>query len=456
MKREITQLLLDWKLRKNRKPLLLRGARQVGKTFVVEQFANEYFENYVKVNPEEKPELKSLFKEKSPESIIRELSVLFNIDIKSGKTLLFIDEIQSCPEAIVSLRYFYEKLPDLHVIAAGSLLDHTLNEMKLSMPVGRIEFIHVHPMNFREFLWALSETRLSEYLENFSFETGIIEAVHKKLLEYLKYYMYVGGMPEAVKVYAESGNLIEVERVHNSIITSLQYDFAKYGNRNQLLHLTSVFRYTGQHPMNRLKYVKIDKEVRSTYLKEAVQKLEMSRILHLVKHTASPGIPLTKYIKDDVYKTLFLDVGLANSISKIQLIDPVNILNINEGAMAEQFVGQELLTLQPAYQEPSLFYWEKEGKNVSAEIDFLFQHKNVVYPVEVKAGKKGTLKSLHSYLYEKKIKTGIRFNTDMPSVGTFSTKVRVGNNYEELEYKLISLPLYMIQQLPGIIDSEEQ
>jgi uncharacterized protein len=454
MKRDIIQLFLDWKKQKNRKPLLLRGARQVGKTYAVEQFAKENFTNYIKVNLEEKPELKSMFKDNNPQKILSEMSVLYNIDIVNGKTLLFIDEIQSCPEAIVSLRYFYEQIPELHVIAAGSLLDHTLNEIKLPMPVGRIEFCHMYPMNFREFLWAISETKLTEYLEKFTFEGGISEAIHKKLMELLRYYIFVGGMPEAVKVFAENHKLTDIERVHNNILTSLQYDFAKYGSRNQQQHLTNTLRYIGQHPGNRIKYVNIDKETRSINLKEAIRKLELSRVIHLVKHSGSPGVPLTKHVNDDVFKALFLDLGLSNSMSKIQLTDPQNILTINEGAIAEQYAGQELLSLQPAYSEPALFYWVREEKNADAEVDFLYQHKNTIFPVEVKAGKTGTLRSMHIFLYEKKLKTGIRFNTDLPSVGKFTTKVRSGNKSGDITYKLLSLPLYLISQLPRLLDDE--
>lgn len=452
MKREIIQLFCEWKQSKNRKPLMLRGARQVGKTYAVEMFAKEQFFNYVCVNLEERSELKSLFNDNNPKKIVNELSVVFGIDIVPGKTLLFIDEIQSCPEAIVALRYFYEKMPELHIIAAGSLLDHTLNEMKLSMPVGRIEFCNMHPLSFKEFLMALSENRLVDYLDKFTFKTGISEAVHRKLLDLIRYYIFTGGMPEAVRVYVEKQKLNELEKVHSSILLSLQYDFAKYGNRNQMQHLASAFKYIGQHPANRIKYVNIDKEVRSANIKEAIRKLEMSRLINLVKHSGSHGVPLTKHVKEDIFKALFLDIGLSNNMSSIQLTDPLNLLTTNEGAIAEQFAGQELLTLLPAYLEPELFYWVREEKNADAEVDFLFQHKNIIYPIEVKAGKSGKLKSMHVFLFEKKLRTGIRFNTDIPSIGTFKTRVISKTKNAELTYQLLSLPLYLINQLPRLLD----
>jgi len=455
MKRDIIQLLTEWKTRANRKPLLVRGARQVGKTFIINEFGAQQFANTVSINLEESPEFKSVFKTNNPKSIIQELSVLKNMDIVPGQTLLFIDEIQACPEAIVSLRYFYEQLPELHVIAAGSLLDHTLSEIQLSMPVGRVEFCYMHPMSFSEFLQALSEDKLLVYISAFTFGEPFSEAIHLKLLDLMRYYIFIGGMPEAVKAFVESQKLLDIERIQSSILTSLKYDFAKYGSRSQQRHLISVLNYVAQNTGKKIKYVNIDKEVRSANLKEAFYKLEMSRVVSLVKHTASAGIPLTTHLNPDVFKAFFLDIGLANHLCKMQLIDPLNMLTINEGALAEQFACQELLTLTTPFDEPQLYYWVRDEKNANAEIDFILQHNNLTYPVEVKAGKTGTLKSMHVYLLEKKLKTGIRLNTDMPSLGEFSTKVRSGTIHAEITYKLLSLPLYMSSQLPRLLSKSQ-
>ena len=177
----------------------------------------------------------------------------------------------------------------------------------------------------------------------------------------------------------------------------------------------------------------------------------MSRVINLVKHTSSAGVPLSTHLNQEVFKAYFLDIGLANHLSKIQLIDPLKILTINEGAIAEQFVNQELLSLATSFDNPQLYYWVRDEKNANAEIDFLFQHNNNVYPIEVKAGKTGTLKSMHVYLFEKKIKMGIRFNTNLPTIGTFKAKVRSGEINAEIEYTLLSLPLYMINQLPRLL-----
>jgi predicted AAA+ superfamily ATPase len=311
----------------------------------------------------------------------------------------------------------------------------------------------MHPMSFREFLWAISENKLADYIDTFNFSHPFSEAIHKKLLDVMRNYIFIGGMPEAVKVFVDNQKLIEVERVHSSILTSLQYDFAKYGSKSQQRHLSGVLNYVAQNTGKKIKYVNIDKEIRSVNLKEAFYKLEMSRVVTLVKHTASAGVPLTTHINSDIFKAFFLDIGLANHVCKIQLIDPLSIFTINEGALAEQFAAQELLTVVTSFDEPQLYYWVREEKNANAEVDFLFQNNNLVYPIEVKAGKTGTLKSMHVYLFEKKLKTGIRLNTDIPSLGKFTTKVRSGSTNSEITFQLLSLPLYMANQLPRLLNS---
>lgn len=199
-------------------------------------------------------------------------------------------------------------------------------------------------------------------------------------------------MPEAVNQYIKTNDLLEVTRVHNNILTSLKYDFAKYGNRNQQQSLLTVLNYIAQNAGKKIKYVNIDKEIRFANLKEALYKLEMSRLITIAKYTSSPGVPLTTNMKDDIYKAYFLDTGLANHLSKIQLLDNIpQIMTINEGVLAEQFVAQELVTQNPPFIDPDLFYWLREEKNANAEVDFIFQHRNKIYPLEVKSGKNRNL-----------------------------------------------------------------
>jgi predicted AAA+ superfamily ATPase len=453
MEREIIHSLVDWKDRKTRKPLLIRGARQVGKTYTIEHFARNHFSNILNINLESQKELYSVFSKKKIGSLITELSLYFDEEIVPGETLLFIDEIQSCPKAIALLRYFYEEMPELHVIAAGSLLDHTLSEMKYSMPVGRIEFLYMYPLSFKEFLIVLGEQKLISYLEAYKPGDDFSELVHRKLLEYLRIYFFVGGMPEAVELYISDKKLIETSRVHNNIITSLKYDFAKYGTSKQQEFLELVMLYSAKNVGKKVKYSNINKDIRSVNLKGAFRKLELSRIIHLVRFSNAGGVPISDNLKDDIFKPLFFDIGLVNSIGNIQLVNIQKLITMNEGALAEQFIGQELLTVEKPYIDSRLYYWMREKKNANAEVDYLFQQNNNIFPVEVKAGKTGSLKSLHVFLLEKKLKTGIRFNLDMPNFGKLSTKVRIGNSTENLNYNLISLPLYMCFVLPKIIDS---
>ncbi len=452
MKRDILQYLREWKNRKNRNPLILRGARQVGKTYIIEEFAKNEFRNLLNINLEEKPELKKLFFDNNVIRIITELSILFNEDISYGNTLLFIDEIQICPEAIQSLRYFKEKLPELHVICAGSLLDHTLNEMNLPMPVGRVEFMYMYPMSFKEFLMAVNQKRLISYIEEFDFSEQYSEVIHNQILQYLRYYFFIGGMPEIVKSFAEENKLSEIQRIHQNILTSFQYDFAKYGTRKQQEYLQIILRYCGRNPGRKIKYSSIDKNVRSAFLKESVRKLELSRIIHTVIHTNAQKVPLAKYSRDNVYKTIFLDIGFVNHFNQIDLIDLKDLITDNEGVLAEQFAGQEMLAQSEPWLNPQLYYWIREEKSSNAEIDYIFQHKNRIYPLEVKAGKTGILKSMHIYLYEKKLKTGIRFNMDRPSLGKFTTGINIANKKSELSWSLLSLPLYMVSELKRILD----
>ncbi|NCA86508.1 MAG: DUF4143 domain-containing protein [Clostridia bacterium] len=452
IERDITVKLIDWKQRTNRKPLIIRGARQVGKTWAIENFAKNHFNNYLKINLEEQKGLSKIFEKKDSQSILDELSVFFNITITAGKTLLFFDEIQAVPEAIVNLRYFYEQNPALHIIAAGSLLDHTLDEMKSSMPVGRVEFSNMFPLSFIEFLNACGEHRLVDYLQNFTFEKPFSELIHSKALEYLRLYYFIGGMPEAVATYLEEKNLIDTGRVHGSIVTTLRYDFGKYGSRKEQQILQEVMDFSANNVGRRFKYISVNANLRSEEIKLAFQKLSLSRIIYLINRTLASGVPLAAHIKQNNFKPLFIDIGLANHIGNIQLVSPEDLTTINEGALAEQFIGQELLTLSVPYLDPALFYWSREAKNSNAELDYLFQHNNKIFPIEVKAGKSGTLKSLHVFLHEKNLKTGIRFNTDMPSYGQLTAKVRTGKSDCEIEYGLVSLPLYMCHRLPDMLN----
>jgi len=452
MHRTTLEFLKIWKQRKNHKPLIVRGARQVGKTFLVKMFASE-FETFVEINFEENPEYKDIFTSNDVESIIQNISLTKGLKISEGTSLLFLDEIQMCPEAITTLRYFYEKKPGLHVIAAGSLLDHVLNNLKLPMPVGRVEFLYMYPMSFHEFLIAMGEDLLVEFLNDYKIENEISVVVHKKLLKLLRIYFFVGGMPEAVKTHIDTSDFLEVERVHESILMSMEIDFAKYAGNGDQQNLRSVLKYIPRGIGKKMKWAAIDNSVKSTNLKQAFEKLERSRVIHRVSATSTVEIPLNQNIKQNVFKPLYADIGLARHILGVRLIDPEKLMLINEGEMAEQFIGQQLLCRKPEFIDRELYYWVREKADSNAEIDYLFEYFNQVLPVEVKAGKTGTLKSLHVFMKEKNKALALRFNADLPGKTDVKTSLKMKNTIEQVDYKLISLPLYLVNYVDNILDN---
>jgi uncharacterized protein len=454
MKRTIELHLSNWKHSTLRKPLIIRGARQVGKTYTVEKFAKEHYTHFLRINLEQDKGLGALFENLQPQQIINELSALYQVPFVDGETLLFIDEIQAAPKAIASLRYFFEQKPSIHVIAAGSLLDHTLNEIQYAMPVGRVEFAFMYPLTFGEFLEAIHENGLVGAIDRYSLNEPFGQAVHKRISEMLRLFFFIGGMPEAVAYYARHKDLAGVERIHASLLQSVQYDFARYGTRKQQELLLGVLHYVAHNIGKKVKYAHIDRGVHSNLLKDAFIKLEMSRIIHLVRHTGSTSVPIAQWQDHDVFKPVFMDIGLVNHLAGIKLIDLPNLMTAFEGALAEQFVMQELMAGGEPYFERKLNYWIREAKNSNAEIDCLFQIGNEVYPIEIKAGKRGTLKSLHVFLAEKQKKTGIRLNMDAPNIGRdLSASVNLPNR-KQLTYDLVSLPLYFAGRLIEIMTDQ--
>lgn len=447
MYRKIEKYLADWKDSSYRKPLVIRGGRQVGKTYTIDKFARNNFKHYLKINLEQERNLQNVFESLQPQQIINELTALYQVPIVDGDTLLFIDEIQVSPQAIVALRYFYEQKPGLHIISAGSLLDITLNEMKYSMPVGRVDFAFMYPMTFYEFLAAINENGLVKAINEFAPNEKFSMAIHNRILELLRLYFFVGGMPEVVAYYINEKDLSGIERIHSGLIQSIQFDFAKYGTRKQQEYLKDVLHYVANNIGKKVKYSNVSTNIHSSILKDAFIKLEMSRIIHLVRHTRSTSVPITQLQDNDVFKPVFLDIGMLNHIAGIKLTDLDNLITAFEGTLAEQFVLQELIAGSKPYHEQKLNYWIREAKNSNAEIDCLLQIGNSAYPIEVKAGKRGTLRSLHVFLAEKSKKTGIRLNLDSPSIGKELQALVNIPGRDNLKYNLVSLPLYFAGRL---------
>ena len=451
MKRLAEKDLIDWKDRVGRKPLIVRGARQVGKTHLVEAFGKSCFPSVLTVNLEQKEDLHVLFNRMEAKRITQELSLYFNQPVVPGQTLLFLDEIQACPKAIACLRYFHEEMPDLHVVAAGSLLDFSLREFTHSVPVGRIEYLHLHPLTFQEFLLAAGEEALANHLERYQIGDDLGDAVRVKLGDLLRIYFFVGGMPSPVAAYTERHDLLEVQRILASISTTLQDDFAKYGTRAQQRNMRQVLRYIPRNIGRKVRYVNISRDARADELRTALELLELSRIVTLVRHSSANGIPLGAEASESHFKPLLLDIGLCNNLCGLSLPDAAELLTVQEGGLAEQFVGQELRSLGPAFEEHPLFYWHREAKNANAEVDYLWAHEANVIPVEVRAGTSGSLKSLQVFLAEKERNFAVRLNMDRPSLGSFSAAVGGQGGVRNVSYTLLSVPLYLAGQLDRLL-----
>ena len=452
MKRDALKDLDGWFDRKNRKPLIIRGARQVGKTSLVRMFAESRFENLVEINFDLNPEKATLFASRDVEQIIQLLEVDLDADIIPGKTLLFLDEIQSAPEVIPLLRYFYEKLPELHVIAAGSLLEFVLTEHTFSMPVGRIEYLFMGPMSFSEFLTANGKEKLRAFLADYQLGAPLPQSIHETLLGLVKVYCIVGGMPAAVKAYAQSGDLRLASREQNSILQTYRDDFSKYGNRINTRLLGTVFTAIPRLVGQKIKYVNIDRNERAKPLADCIEMLEMARVIYGVVHSAGNGIPLGAETNAKDRKPLFLDVGLlccALGLKATDLHQAESLILVNSGAVAEQFTGQHLLYAEESYAEPKLYYWNRERRSSSSEVDYLFAHGTQVVPIEIKAGKVGSLKSLHVFAAEKGIARAVRFNTDVPSRCMISSAVA---SKQSEPFELISLPLYLTGETNRLLD----
>jgi len=446
MKRQAELFLSEWMTRAGRKPLVLRGARQVGKTFLIENWGRAQFNSVLKVDLERERDLHGLFSRTDPKQLLEELTLLKGQTVVPGGTLLFLDEIQACPPALAMLRYFFELTPDLHVIAAGSLLDFAMREFEHSMPVGRIEFLHLHPMSFEEFLEAVEGSALASHLGRISLAEPVSEAMQRKLLEALRRYFFVGGMPEAVRVYVEGQDLLEVQRVQTALVQTVQEDFAKYGPRRLHELLRKTYRHVAENVGRKLKLVNISREERSAEVRRAIELLTLTRVVHLVYHTSANGLPLGAERDERHFKPLFLDVGLVNRMCGLDLVAAEELITVNEGALAEQFVGQELLCAAASFEDPQLFYWGREARNANAEVDFVISRHQDILPVEVKAGKTGTLRSLFQFLHDKKRNHAVRLHLRPPALESLKLP-----GDESRTVQLLSLPLYLAGQLDRLL-----
>ncbi len=456
MQRRQLQFLSAWLRNKNRKPLIIRGARQVGKSTLVELFARQYKQTLRNVNLERHPELSNIFSDKDPEQIIQQIEFLPNMGSISNDTLLFLDEIQAVPEAIPALRYFYEDMPEFPVVSAGSLLEFAMADHAFSMPVGRIQYLHMGPMTFSEFLLAMDEERLQNFIHHYEPDQEIGEIVHQRLLHLLRSYYYIGGMPEAVAVFVDSRSYKDVSEVHNSIIETYRDDFPKYAGSRNLNRMLNVFNFAARNVGVKIKYSTISPRDQSVTIKKDIELLAMARVIGKVIHSHCSGLPLQADLEEKVYKLLFLDIGLMNAICGLDwrsISQMEEIKLINQGAIAEQFIGQHLQAILADKPNRELNYWLREGRSSNAELDFVIGIGGNIIPIEVKSGATGTLKSLHQFMGTKQAPLAIRFDTNLPTVHQIDTVININKQRKQIRYPLISLPLYLVERLEPIVNS---
>ncbi|HXK81872.1 MAG TPA: AAA family ATPase [Bacteroidales bacterium] len=420
MEREIFEDLLKWKESDTKKPLLLRGARQVGKTYIVRKLGR-LFSNFVEVNFESEPEISSFFKGNLlPDNICSKLSVYYNDSIIDGKTLLFFDEIQACPEAIKSLRFFYERRPNLHVIAAGSLLEFALKNLS-SFGVGRIRSLFMYPLSFNEFLKAAGKDSLLKIKLSSSIKNRQDEIFHKKLTEMFVKFLITGGMPEVVSTYLTTDDITKTQRVLDDIIISLEDDFAKYSKRVNIARLKDVFMSILFQTGTKFNITGSSVSGNFEQKKEALEMLVMAGLCYKVYHSSANGVPLAAEKNEKKFKIIFFDTGILQRSLHLKLGDFLvadSLEMINKGNIVEQYVGLEYVKACHRFTKPELFYWQREKRGSSAEVDYLIEKNNKIIPVEVKSGIHGKMQSLFMFLKLKQHTNGIR--TSLENFNSYS------------------------------------
>jgi predicted AAA+ superfamily ATPase len=411
LSRKIDRDLLEWMREKRRKPLLLRGARQVGKSSAVRHLAKR-FEHYLEIDFESDTAARALFErgDLNPKRICEELALKYGIPIIPGKTLLFLDEIQGCLRAISSLRYFYEKYGELHVIAAGSLLEFALQELP-SFGVGRIRSIYMYPMSFFEFLSACKYDMLLDAIRNANRRKPLSEPIHQKALDFLRRFLIIGGMPEVVSAYVDKNDLLKCQNILADLTDTLRSDFAKYKAKAPTLQISAVFDSVSDQMGKKFVYANVSGDYSHRELKMAMELLKLSGLVIPVTHTSANGLPLGAGINIKKQKMLMFDTGVFLRLQGLPLADVLlsdDFSLVNKGSVAELFVGLELLKASSCYMHKDLYYWHRESKNSNAEVDYVIPRWPKIVPVEVKSGTKGAMQSMRLFMQEKNSPLGIR------------------------------------------------
>lgn len=434
MKRKIMESLSAWKRQSKRKPLVLMGARQVGKTFVLKKFGEAEYVNTVYLNFEDNPRLGKLFDAGlDPKMILKALTIEMNVEILEGKTLLIFDEVQECPNALNSLKYFCEMAPNQHIVAAGSLLGVKLAHMK-GFPVGKVQFLTLYPLSFLEFLEALNEVRLKQFIDELETIEPLPPNLHEKLVMHFKEYLFVGGLPEAVAEYIASQNVSKVREIQTAILNAYSLDFAKHAPKEHIMKINQVWNAIPNQLARENKkfiYSAIREGSRAKEFEVALQWLVEAGLIYKVQLISTPKIPLSAYANMNAFKIYLVDVGLLGAMAHLSaktLLQENELFQEFRGALTENYVAQELV-----HSQYLLFYWTSEGK---AEIDFILQHDDQIYPLEVKSGNSSKKKSLK--VYEE---------TYHPQI-----LVRCSPMNLKKDGNILNCPLYLIEKLQALLD----
>lgn len=451
--RLIDNYLKEWALRPVRKPLLLRGARQVGKSTAVRQLGKQ-FENFVEINLEKQPSFIQFFQgDLNVKRIVPQLSAMVGKPIVAGQTLLFIDEIQASAEAIMALRFFKEDMPDLHIIAAGSLLEFALETLP-TFGVGRIHSMFVYPMTFDEFLTACGEQLLLEARNNATAKTPLALPLYERLVGLFRSYMLVGGMPEVVAKWVETRDYLACQEVQDDIVLTYQDDFPKYRKRVDPTLLRLSLQSVALQIGNKFVYSQVGGGYSTNEVKKALDMLTLAGIITPVIHTNANGLSLGSEADPTYRKMLLLDSGLllrwlnmSGDTSELtaQILTNSATDLVNKGALTEMIAGLELLRYRTPNMRHELFYWVRKAKNAQAEVDYLATYQSEVLPIEVKAGTQGGMKSLWQFMREKKLKNAIRASLENFDVFTYT------DTEEEAIRTVWVCPLFALSQINKVI-----
>jgi len=435
--REIDKEFLEWRNSSVIKPILVHGVRQCGKTASVRHLGST-FETFIEINFEKEPSFSAIFN--SDFDISR---ICSEIELKTGKTisdtstLLFLDEIQECPNAITALRYFKEDRPSLHVIAAGSLLEFALGKSKnqISFPVGRVRSIYMYPLSFREFLSALSKEKLAENLA--SKDKSLSEAVHEECLNLYKKFLVVGGMPESVREFAYSGSYLNCQRIQRDIIDNFENDFGKYSGRIPPEEIKEVFDFSFRNIGNQIVLSRSIPNMKAARFSTILNLLSMAGLVHKVKSSTCESLPLGSGNKNISIKVLTFDTGVyltKQGYDATELLNAVNLESLNKGSLVEMQTGLELLKNSDKYQKAELYYWKRTGAN--AEVDYVIQKGESIIPIEVKSNSTGKMQSMAEYLKTHNAPFGIRVSFEKYGISTFkNSTIHVTPVYGTIEWE---------------------